>query len=485
VRRANIVCTLGPATETPEAIRALVDAGMDVARMNCSHGTHDEHQVRFDRVRAAAEATGKPVAILVDLQGPKIRLGKFADGPVELVPGAEFIITTDDVPGDESICSTTHKGLTNDTKAGDVLLIDDGNIKVEVVRVEGANVVTKVVEGGKASNNKGINLPGAAVSVPAMSDKDEDDLRWGLQAGADVIALSFVRSGKDADPVRAIMDELGIRRPVIAKLEKPQAVDNLDDIVRSFDGVMVARGDLGVELPLWEVPLVQKRAIELCRKQAKPVIVATQMFESMITNSRPTRAEASDVANAILDGADCVMLSGETSVGAYPVEAVRTMARVVEYAEDHGLERIPPLGSKPATRGGVISAAAAEVAQRLGARYLVAFTDSGDTARRLSRLRAPTPIMAFTTLPETQRRLMLTWGVEAFLIPFVESTDEMVLRVEQRLIESGHAHVGDVVVLVAGSPPGSAGSTNALRVHRLGDAVTHAEATGMIPTVSS
>src|SRR5699024_7046430 len=324
MRRAKIVCTIGPATESLENVTTLVDAGMDVARLNRSHGDHKVHEEVYRNVRAAAEDSGRAVAVLVDLQGPKIRLGRFANGSEELAEGDVFTITTEDVEGTKDICSTTYEGLPGDARVGDRLLIDDGRVAVRVTAVEGPRVVTKVEVAGPVSNNKGINLPGVAVSVPALSEKDKEDLRWALNIGADLIALSFVRSGADMDDVRKIMREEGRTVPVIAKVEKPQAVDNLAEIVDAFDGVMVARGDLGVELPLEEVPLVQKRAIELCRRNAKPVIVATQMLESMISSPTPTRAETSDVANAILDGADAVMLSGETSVGDYPIETVRT-----------------------------------------------------------------------------------------------------------------------------------------------------------------
>lgn len=329
MRRAKIVCTLGPATDSPEQVQALVDAGMNVARINRSHGRAEDQEEVIARVRAAAEASGRPVAVLVDLQGPKIRLGTFVnDQKVMMNKGDEFTITTEDVLGTVKRASTTFKGLPGDCRPGDRLLIDDGNVAVRVVAVTDTDVVTKVEVPGYVSNHKGLNLPGVAVSVPALSEKDREDLRWGLRIGADLIALSFVRSAEDIKDVHQIMDEEGIHVPVIAKIEKPQAVENLFDIVSAFDGIMVARGDLGVEMPLEAVPLVQKRAIELARRQAKPVIVATQVLESMIQNPRPTRAEASDCANAILDGADAVMLSGETSVGAYPIEAVRTLSLI-------------------------------------------------------------------------------------------------------------------------------------------------------------
>ena len=320
MRRAKIVCTLGPATDSPEQVQALVDAGMNVARINRSHGRAEDQEEVIARIRQAAAASGRAVAVLVDLQGPKIRLGRFVDDQkVMLNKGDEFTITIDDVLGTVKRASTTFKGLPGDCRPGDRLLIDDGNVAVRVVAVTDTDVVTKVEVPGYVSNNKGINLPGVAVSVPALSEKDREDLRWALKIGADLIALSFVRDADDIKDVHEIMDEVGVRIPVIAKIEKPQAVENLFDIVSTFDGIMVARGDLGVEMPLEAVPLVQKRAIELARRQAKPVIVATQVLESMIQNPRPTRAEASDCANAILDGADAVMLSGETSVGAYPI----------------------------------------------------------------------------------------------------------------------------------------------------------------------
>ena len=471
MRRAKIVCTLGPATESSEQVQALVDAGMDVARINRSHGSAEEAEVLIGRVRAAAEASGRPVAVLVDLQGPKIRLGTFVgDQRVKLDKGDEFTITTDDVLGTVKRVSTTFKGLPGDCKPGDRLLIDDGNVAVRVTAVTDTDVITKVEVPGYVSNHKGLNLPGVAVSVPALSEKDREDLRWALtRADADVIALSFVRSASDIDDVHAIMDEVGVRLPVIAKIEKPQAVDKLFEIVSAFDGIMVARGDLGVEMPLEAVPLVQKRAIELARRQAKPVIVATQVLESMIQNPRPTRAEASDCANAILDGADAVMLSGETSVGAYPSEAVRTMASIIENVEENGGDRIPGLGSYPQTRGGALTRAAAEMGEQLDVTHLVTFTQSGDTARRLSRLRSPLPLLAFTPLRSTRNQLAVSWGVQCYEVPEVKHTDEMVAQVDDLLQRRHFAQAGDTVIIVAGMPPGTPGSTNSIRVHTVGE----------------
>jgi pyruvate kinase len=471
VRRAKIVCTLGPATASKERIRELVAAGMDVARLNLSHGTHAEHEAVYRLVREAADEAGHGVGIFADLQGPKIRLGEFADGSAELATGQSWTITTREVPGDDEIASTTYDGLPGDVGPGDQVLIDDGKVRLRVDEVDGTEVHTRVVVGGRVSDHKGINLPGVPVSVPALSEKDKEDLRWALHLTVDFIALSFVRSAADVEDVRQIMREEGVMLPVIAKIEKPQAIANLDEVVRAFDGFMVARGDLGVECPLEDVPFLQKRVIDKARRNAKPVIVATQMLESMITNPAPTRAEASDVANAVLDGADAVMLSGETSVGAHPIETVRTMARIIVSTEGHELHHMAAIDWQPKTRGGVIAKAAAEVAQRVGARYLVAFTQSGDSARRLARYRSEIPVLAFTPEAAVRSQLSMTWGVEAFKTVSVEHTDEMVRQVDEELLRIGRVKEGDLVVIIAGSPPGIPGSTNALRIHRMGDAI--------------
>ncbi|KQO47034.1 MULTISPECIES: pyruvate kinase [unclassified Frigoribacterium] len=474
MRRAKIVATLGPATSSYDDIRAIIDAGVDVARMNLSHGSYDVHEGVYANVRQASADSGRAVAVLVDLQGPKIRLGKFADGPHDLEVGDVFKITTDEILGSKEICGTTFKGLPDDVKAGDPLLIDDGRVKLRVLETDGTVVTTEVVVAGTVSNNKGINLPGVAVNVPALSDKDEADLRWGLQLGADLIALSFVRDADDVVRVHEIMAEEGRKVPVYAKIEKPQAVDNLEAIIDAFDGIMVARGDLGVELPLEAVPIVQKHAVELSRRMAKPVIVATQMLESMISSPIPTRAETSDVANAVLDGTDAVMLSGETSVGEYPVITVQTMARIVASTEEHGLERIPPLGTRPRTQGGAITLAAADVAEFVQAKFLCVFTESGDSVRRMSRLRHSIPILAFTPNEAIRRRMAISWGVQSYLVETVTHTDAMFAQVDDILLGNDLAESGDKVIVIAGSPPGIAGSTNDLRVHRVGDA--HGEA---------
>lgn len=459
---------MGPATSSIERIRDLVDAGLDVARLNFSHGTHDDHAQMFSRVREVSVETGKAVGILADLQGPKIRLGTFGDGPVLWDTGETVRITVDDVVGNHDRVGTTYAQLARDAQVGDRLLVDDGKVGLVVTGIEGNDVVCMVTEGGPVSNHKGLSLPGMNVSVPALSEKDIADLEFALGLGVDLVALSFVRSPSDVELVHQVMDRVGRRVPVIAKLEKPEAIENLEAIVLAFDAIMVARGDLGVELPLEEVPLVQKRAIQMARENARPVIVATQMLESMIENSRPTRAEASDVANAVLDGADAVMLSGETSVGKFPVQAVATMNRIC-IAVESGSRSVPPLDHLPRTRRGVISYAARDIGERLSVKALVAFTQSGDTVRRLARLHSQLPLLAFTPIPAIRNQLAVSWGTETFIVDRVSNTDEMIDEVDRILIERGQMELGDVVVIVAGAPPATVGSTNFIHVHRIGE----------------
>ena len=468
-RYAKIVCTIGPVTATPEKIRELVQAGMDVARLNFSHASHAEHARVYSMVREASDECGRAVGILADLQGPKIRLGRFAAGPVEWRTGGEVRVTVEDVAGTHDRVSTTYPGLARDAREGDALFVDDGKVALLVRKVEDSDVVCEVIEGGTVSDHKGLSLPRMNISVPALSAKDLADLEFALRLRVDLIALSFVRSPADLDVVHQMMDQIpGGRLPVIAKLEKPEAVDNLEAIVLAFDGVMVARGDLGVELPLEHVPLVQKRAVQVARENAKPIIVATQMLDSMIGNARPTRAEASDVANAVLDGADAVMLSGETSVGRYPIESVKTMSRIVE-AVEVGSPNIPPLNHVPRTKRGVLTYAARDIGERLEAKALVAFTQSGATARSLARLHPHLPLLAFTPEPPVRNQLTLTWGTETFLVPRVDTTDAMVRQVDQAMLSIARYQPGDLVVVVAGSPPATEGSTNPIRVHRLGE----------------
>ncbi len=466
-RRTKIVCTLGPAVADADSILRLVQDGMNVARLNMSHGEHSDHEQNYRWVREATDKTGNAVGVLADLQGPKIRLGRFINTEEQWDEGEVVRITVDDVDGTHDRVSTTYKGLARDAKPGDRLLIDDGKVAVVCEEVDGNDVVCRVTEGGPVSNNKGVSLPGMDISVPALSEKDIDDLRFALRLGVDFIALSFVRSPADVDLVHAIMDEEGRRIPVIAKLEKPEAVDALESIVLAFDAIMIARGDLGVEVPLEQVPLFQKRAIQIARENAKPVIVATQMLDSMISNLRPTRAEASDVANAVLDGADAVMLSGETSVGIDPHNVVRTMSRIVQNAESEG--RFPPLSHVPRTKRGVISYSARDIAERLNAKAIVAFTTSGDTARRVARLHSGLPLLVFTPVQAVRSQLALTWGAQTFLSTDVDTTDEMMRALDEALLEMDDYNEGDLMVVVAGTPPGISGNTNMIQCHMLGE----------------
>jgi pyruvate kinase len=466
-RRAKIVCTLGPATSSLEQVVALVESGMDVARLNFSHGSHADHEKAYQAVREASDRTGHAVAVLADLQGPKIRLGRFADGPHLWETGSRVCITVEDLQGTADRVSTTYKDLANDVRVGDRLLIDDGKVALSVVAVEGPDVWCLVTEGGEVSNNKGLSLPGVAVSVPPLSGKDTEDLRFALHLSVDFVALSFVRSPSDVELVRDVMRQEDIYVPVIAKLEKPEAVENLEAIVEAFDGVMVARGDLGVEMPLEQVPIVQKRAVQAARERNKPVIVATQMLESMIYNSRPTRAEASDVANAVLDGADAVMLSGETSVGKYPIAAVRTMERIIDAVESDSMP-VPEVLRLGRSRSSAIVRAAKDIGETLDVKALATFTQTGDTARRLAALHPRQPLLAFTVDGRVRSQLALSWGVETFLVPSVSHTDDMVRQVDFSLLSIGRLKEGDRVVVVAGSPPNTVGSTNLIRVHEVG-----------------
>src|SRR5262245_7322019 len=467
-RRAKIVCTLGPASSSPAQVRALVDAGMDVARLNFSHGTREEHAAVYREVRAASDAAQHAVAVLVDLQGPKIRLGEFEDGGITLSAGDRFTITTEPMEGTREMASTTYASLAKDVTPGARVLLDDGRLALRVDDTDGVRVRTTVVEGGRLSDHKGINLPGVRVSAPSLSQKDREDLRFALGLRVDLVALSFVRSPEDLDDVHAVMDEVGARLPVIAKIEKPEAVDRLGPITRAFDGLMVARGDLGVETPLEQVPLVQKRAVRVAREHGKPVIVATQMLDSMIHHSQPTRAEASDVANAVLDGADALMLSGETSVGEYSVESVETMARIIQAAERQGFWGLPSIRRRPETRPEAIALNAVRIAEDLHAVALVAFTETGATVRHVAAHRHAIPILAFTARPEVRSQLSLVWGAETFIVPRAGNTDEMVRQADRMMLELNRGKKGDYIVIVAGTPPGTAGSTNTLRVHQLG-----------------
>jgi len=472
-RRAKIVCTIGPASRRPQQLRALAEAGMDVARLNFSHGTHAEHAGVIADLRRLEDDLGRPIAILQDLQGPKIRIGPIEGESIRLEPGAAFTITTSPVAGDRQCVSTTYAALPRAVEPGDQILLSDGLLRLRVEEVADGEVRCKVLDGGSLRQRAGINLPGAAVGAEALTGKDRADLAFGLEQGVDFVALSFVRSAADIGVLRQLIDEAEADVEIVAKLEKPQALDHLDDILDAADVVMVARGDLGVELSPEAVPFVQKDIIRRASLGKVPVITATQMLESMTDHPRPTRAEASDVANAILDGTDAVMLSGETAAGHHPVEAVAMMDRIVREAERHAGAGPPHAGS----RGGAghapvpdaLARAACEMAADVGARALIAFTESGFTARLVSKFRPATAILAITPHRAIARRLALYWGVEPRRSGRALTTDEMLAAVDRALLEEGLVERGDPLAVLAGTPVAQAGTTNLLKLHRAGD----------------
>jgi pyruvate kinase len=475
MRRAKIVCTLGPASQSQEMLEALLENGMDVARLNFSHGSHENHAENIAKLRAASLKVRKAVGILGDLQGPKIRTGRFVKGSTELKEGGTFHITTDEtVPGTDDIVSTTYPFLAADVNPGDRILLDDGLLELKVLETDKKKLIkTQVIHGGALKNNKGINLPGVAVRADALTPKDREDLVFGLKAGVDFIALSFVRQPSDLDAARQAMAEVGRTVPIISKLEKPEAIARLDAILDKTDGVMVARGDLGVEIPPEEVPAVQKDIIRRSNLRGLPVIVATQMLNSMIDNPRPTRAEASDVANAVYDGADAVMLSGETASGKFPIESVQMMERIILAAESSARVQPQqryidaPLGL-PQHFPDVIARVACEAAKASGATLIAAFTLSGVTARLLAHYRPPVPIVAFSPNQEVRRRLALLWGVVPRVLEPIQETEAMVRRVEEELLARGLGRKGDRIVIVFGAPVGQPGKINSLRLHTIG-----------------
>lgn len=475
MRRAKIVCTIGPASRSPDVLRALVDAGMDVARLNFSHGSHADHAAVVADLRRIADEAGRPLAILQDLQGPKIRLGTLQGGSVQLSTGARFVLTTEEIEGDADRASTTYKALPSDVTQGDDILLSDGLLRLRVDGVNGEDITCTVVDGGHLRQRAGINLPGAELSVPSMTEKDLDDLAFGVEQGVDWVALSFVRSAADVDALKAELARLQADAGVIAKLEKPQAIDALDAIVDAADAIMVARGDLGVEMSPERVPFIQKTIIRACAAAGKPVITATQMLESMIENPRPTRAEASDVANAVFDGTDAVMLSGETAMGAHPIHAVQMMHRIVIEAE-RNVAAQPEMRRRARRESALsfsdaIAEAAGQVAADTKAAAIVAFTQSGFSAKLIARSRPQTRIYAFTPHRRVQRRLCVHWGLEPRHAAYLERTQDMIEVVEQQLLEEGIVRAGDSLVFLAGMPSNRPGTTNMLRLHTVGDEV--------------
>ncbi len=469
-RFAKIVCTIGPASAPEGIIEQMARAGMDVARLNFSHGSHSEHRQAIERIRSVETRIGKPIAILQDLQGPKIRLGTFVDGGVALRRGDPFVLTTETVPGTAARASISYGGFAQDVKPGDRVLIDDGRIALEVEEVRGNDVTARVATGGMVKDHKGVNLPRTTLRLPALTEKDREDLAFGLRHGVDYVGVSFVRSAADLLEVREVINEFRSDVQVVAKLERPEAIGRLDEILNATAAVMVARGDLGVEVPLEEVPIAQKEILRRARLARTPVIVATQMLESMTTNQRPTRAEVSDVANAVLDGTDAVMLSAESAVGAYPVEAVRMLDRIIRKTE----AAFPPQTMDRPRRGEVsfpqaMSDASSFAAQELKARAIVPFTESGYTARLISQDRPPVPIIAFTPSERVRRRLTLDWGVIPRLIKSQTSIDQMVMDIEASLLADRSVRYNDILVIVGGAPLGVRGTVNLLKLHRVGE----------------
>jgi pyruvate kinase len=469
--RTRIVCTLGPATDTDDRVRALIRAGMNVARLNFSHGDHATHAARIERVRRLARAENAAIALLADLQGPKIRIGEVAGGSAQLDAGATLTLTARPVPGNAEAVHVDFPGLAQAVHPGDRILLDDGLIELAVESSKDSDVVTRVVTGGELSPHKGVNLPGIPLQISALTEKDRADLAFAVEQQVDYVALSFVRRARDVIELKQLLAASDDRIPVIAKIEKREAVAEIDAILEASDGVMVARGDLGVEASPEQVPLYQKEIICKANAAGKPVITATQMLESMIHNPRPTRAEASDVANAILDGTDAVMLSGETAVGQYPVEAVQTMARIAEVVEGNVEFRLPHRETDDRANSitDAIGKATCEMAVELGARIILTATVSGFTARMISRHRPRTPIFAVTTSEETNRRLALVWGVESVVVPPAESTEAMVRASLAAAKEHGVVKEGDLVILTAGVPVGAAGRTNMIQVRLMHD----------------
>ncbi|MCI7692933.1 pyruvate kinase [Veillonella caviae] len=470
MKRTKIVCTVGPGTDKPGILENMMRAGMNVARFNFSHGTHDEQLERMQMVRDAAMVVNKPIALMLDTKGPEVRLGLFKDGKVFLKAGQNFTLTTDDVEGSVEISSVNHKGLVKDVSVGDVILLADGLVTLHIDKIEGNNIITTVVNSGEIGNRKRVAVPGGALSLPPVSEQDEEDLRFGCRQGIDFVAASFMQRGKDVVAIRRILESEQKDVKIIAKIENAEGVKNIDEILDVADGLMVARGDLGVEIPAEEVPVLQKMMIEKCNHLGKPVITATQMLESMIQNPRPTRAEASDVANAILDGTDAIMLSGETANGAYPVEAVETMTRIAEVTEQSVIydHQSRTQGGDDLTTTDAVCLASVRIARDLKAAAILTCTESGHTAISVARHRPNCKIIAVTPHDETIRRMQLCWGVQAIKGQAIINSDEMVKQAIAAALGAGVIESGDLVVVTAGVPSGSTGTTNMIRVHIAG-----------------
>lgn len=474
MRRTKIVCTLGPASSTEGTLREMIRTGMNVARLNFSHGNHESHAALIAAVRRVASEEGRMVAVLQDLQGPRIRIGEIAGGAAVLSADSRFVLTVAEVVGDGRIAAVHGAPLPQDVRAGDRILIDDGAIELEAVRISGDEVECVVLIGGTLKPHKGVNVPGRTLSVPSITEKDAGDLEFGISQGVDYVAMSFVRSGSDVEGLRALMARRGASIPIMAKIEKHEAIGSFDEILEASDAVMVARGDLGIEVPAEQVPFHQKMIISRCREAGKPVVTATQMLDSMIRNPRPTRAEVNDVANAILDGTDAVMLSGETAAGAYPVEAVRTMARIAEEADGalpYGRLASQAAATRMTSVTGAIGQATCEMAYELPARLIVTSTESGYTARMVASHRPQCPIIAATPSESTWRQLAAVWGVSPHLVPRTETTDEMLRTAVDLAVRVGGASEGDLVIITAGLPLQARGRTNLLKLHVVGDAI--------------
>ena len=470
LKKTKIVCTLGPSSNTPEIIEKMIKAGMNVARFNFSHGSHEEHKQRIDMVRAASQKLGIPVALLLDTKGPEIRLGKFKNGSIMMEAGKDFTLTARDIEGDETIASMNYKELPQDVKAGDHILLSDGLVNLEVVSVEGEDIHTKILNSGKMSDRKRVAVPGIAINLPAVSETDAADIEFGCRMNMDWIAASFIQRGKDVLTIRKILEKHDSHMKIISKIECQAAVNNIDDIIKMSDGIMVARGDLGVEVPAEEVPMLQKVLIHKCQAAGKPVITATQMLESMCNNPRPTRAETSDVANAILDGTDAIMLSGETAGGLYPVEAVETMARVATFTESNFTPKsYEDVDAESTTTTESIGKAVVKIAKDLHAAAIIASTERGGTAQMISKFRPACPIVAVSPHEAIVRRLQLNWGVQAVAGKEANDTDAVVDNAIFAALDNDLIKAGDLVVLTAGVPVAKAGSTNMIRVQVVGD----------------